>query len=126
MNPISWSVYNKETITEGLTQSEAGIWSDYESKTTATPSISDTKDTLKASIVTYNTLKGGLNDNSKYGFNSTHSIIKKENEDTVSTVLQKDLNQLTLYQNSVYITSAIACATLAIALIIIIPSRDNR
>jgi hypothetical protein len=125
MKPISWSVYNKETITEGLNQAEADIWSDYESKTTETPSNSDTITTLNASIATYNELKTVLN-GSKYGFNSTDSIIKKENEDTVSTVLQKDLNQLTLYQNSVYITSAIACATLAIALIIIIPSRDNK
>lgn len=121
MKPISWSVYNKETITEGLTK---GIWDAYVASV-GTGIGSDTKTTLNASITTYNTLKTGLNDDSKYGFKSTDSIIKKENEDTVSTVLQKDLNQLTLYQNSVYITSAIACATLAIALIII-PSRDNR
>jgi hypothetical protein len=125
MNPISWSVYNKETITEGLKDNEPDIWDAYVLSVSGNIG-SDTKDTLNASIVTYNTLKGGLNNNSKYGFNSTDSIIKKENEDTVSTVLQKDLNQLTLYQNSVYITSAIACATLAIALIIIIPSRDNK
>ena len=122
MKPISWSVYNKETITEGLNESTWNAYVESVNKTIG----QDIKSTLNASIDTYDTLKQSLINDPKYGFNSSDSIIKKENEDTVSTVLQKDLNQLTLYQNSVYITSAIACATLAIALIIIIPSRDNR
>lgn len=84
---------------------------------------------ISNNISTYNqstdVLKGN---NSKYHYDDvldTTKILKKYNDDTLNTVLQKDLNELNLYQNSVYITSVIACATLAIALIIIVPSQKK-
>jgi hypothetical protein len=84
--------------------------------------ISDNISTYKQST---DMLKGN---NSKYHYDDvldTTKILKKYNDDTLNTVLQKDLNELNLYQNSVYITSVIACATLAIALIIIVPSQKK-
>lgn len=68
------------------------------------------------------------NNNSKYHYDdimTPDSILKKESPDNITTVLEKDLNTLNLHQNSIYISSAIACATLLIAAIIIIPLQKN-
>lgn len=66
--------------------------------------------------------------NSKYHYDDImdpNTILKKESPDNVNTVLEKDVNILNLYQNSIYISSAIACATLLIAAIIIVPLQKN-
>ena len=52
-------------------------------------------------------------------------ILKRAPPNNINTVLEKDIHTLTLYQNSIYITSAIACATLLIAAIIIVPLQKN-
>ena len=66
--------------------------------------------------------------NSKYHYDdimNPDSILKKESPDNITTVLEKDLNTMNLHQNSIYISSAIACATLLIAAIIIVPLQKN-
>jgi hypothetical protein len=84
---------------------------------------------ISNNIHMYNEARTKLSqNNSKYHYDDViepTAILKKQDEDNIRTVLQKDLNQLNLYQNSVYITSAIACATLAIAIIIIMPSQKK-
>lgn len=52
-------------------------------------------------------------------------ILKRAPPNNINTVLEKDIHTLTLHQNSIYITSAIACATLLIAAIIIVPLQKN-
>jgi hypothetical protein len=52
-------------------------------------------------------------------------ILKREPPNNINSVLEKDLNTMNLYQNSIYISSAIACATLLIAAIIIVPLQKN-
>lgn len=52
---------------------------------------------------------------------SSNVLLKIDEPNNIQTVLQKDINQLNLYQNSIYITSSIACATLLITAIMIVP-----
>ena len=68
------------------------------------------------------------NNDTKYHYNDEldpNSIMKKETGNNIHTVLEKDINMLKLYQNSIYVSSAIACATLLIAAILIIPLQKN-
>ena len=68
------------------------------------------------------------NNDAKYHYNDTMdtlSIIKKDSVNNINTILDKDINMLHLYQNSIYVSSAIACATLLVAAIIIIPLQKN-
>ena len=68
------------------------------------------------------------NNDAKYHYNDTMdtlSIIKKDSVNNINTILDKDINMLNLYQNSIYVSSAIACATLLVAAIIIIPLQKN-
>jgi hypothetical protein len=52
-------------------------------------------------------------------------IITQKNPADIKMKVNSDINEIKLYQNSVYITSAIACATLIIAAIMIIPSKSK-
>ena len=68
------------------------------------------------------------NNDTKYHYNDEmdpNSILKKETGNNIHTVLEKDIIMLKLYQNSIYVSSAIACATLLIAAILIIPLQKN-
>jgi hypothetical protein len=68
------------------------------------------------------------NNDTKYHYNDEMdpiSIMKKDTGNNIHTILEKDINMLKLYQNSIYVSSAIACATLLIAAIIIIPLQKN-
>jgi hypothetical protein len=84
---------------------------------------------LSNNIQTYLDTQSYLSmNNSKYHYDDVMepgAILKKESPDNITTVLEKDLNTLNLYQNSIYISSAIACATLLIAAIIIVPLQKN-
>lgn len=90
---------------------------------------------LKNNVDLSNNIQSYLNtqsylsaNNSKYHYDDVmdpNTILKKESPDNVNTVLEKDVNTLNLYQNSIYISSAIACATLLIAAIIIVPLQKN-
>jgi hypothetical protein len=51
--------------------------------------------------------------------------MKKDTGNNIHTILEKDINMLKLYQNSIYVSSAIACAKLLIAAVIIIPLQKN-
>jgi hypothetical protein len=139
---ISWSDFNgnyvmidsnKEQFTENsidisnITQNIGEIKLLEHTTTYNIQRILDNSYDISNNISNYNSIKQQLSkNNSKYHYDDVLNpgvILKKENEDNLNVVLKDDLNKLNLYQNSVYITSAIACATLVIALIIIIPSR---
>lgn len=145
MNNISWSVYNEnkhiltpyniEQFVSGATahsdiQNNIGELQGLETETRNNiTTILQKYNDISNNIQTYNETRTKLSqNNSKYHYDDVlepTAILKKYDEDNIRTVLQKDLNQLNLYQNSVYITSAIACATLAIAIIIIMPSQKK-
>lgn len=60
--------------------------------------------------------------NAKYqywGRDDPNVLIYPEESQDIRTALQKDVTEMRLYQNSIYITTAIACATLLIGAIII-------
>jgi len=80
---------------------------------------------ISNNIQTYLTTQQQLhNNNSKYHYDdilAPNTIINGKDTTDIRTVLQDDINTLTLYQNAIYISSSIACATLLIAAIIIIP-----
>jgi hypothetical protein len=62
------------------------------------------------------------NNNAKYqywGRDDPNVIINPEESQDIRMALQKDVTELRLYQNSIYITTAIACATLLIGAIVI-------
>jgi hypothetical protein len=62
------------------------------------------------------------NNNEKYkywGRDDPNVIINPEESQDIRAVLQKDVTEMRLYHNSIYITTAIACATLLIGSIII-------
>ena len=84
---------------------------------------------LSNNLKNYNSLIKKQSDNTKdgnysvkqgviYDIDSTGNIIAK-NSNPTSDVIQDDLNQLILQQNTIYITGTIACATLLIAAIMI-------
>ena len=145
MNNISWSAYNEnnhilspyniEQFVSGATaysdiSNNIGKLQGLEKETgNNIKTILQKHDDISINIDKYNEAKSKLSqNNSKYHYDDViepTAILKKQDEDNIRTVLQKDLNQLNLYQNSVYITSAIACATLAIAIIIIMPSQKK-
>ena len=63
--------------------------------------------------------------NSKYHYNDQQDpnvIMRPEESKDIKTAIQHDINEMKLYQNSIYISSIIAGATILIAAIIIIPS----
>jgi len=80
---------------------------------------------ISNNIQTYLTTQQQLhNNNSKYHYDDVldpNTIINGKDTTDIRTVLQDDINTLSLYQNAIYISSSIACATLLIAAIIIIP-----
>ena len=84
---------------------------------------------ISNNVQSYSTSQEYLHaNNSKYHYDDEISpdvILKREPPNNINTVLEKDLNTMTLYQNSIYISSAIACATLLIAAIIIVPLQKN-
>ena len=62
--------------------------------------------------------------NSKYHYNDQQDpnvIMRPEESKDIKTAIQHDINEMKLYQNSIYISSIIAGATILIAAIIIIP-----
>jgi len=65
---------------------------------------------------------GYLYHNKKYqywGKEDPNVLIHPEESQDIQTALQKDVTDMRLYQNSIYVTTAIACATLLIGAIII-------
>jgi hypothetical protein len=63
--------------------------------------------------------------NSKYHYNDQQDpnvIMRPEESKDIKTAIQHDINEMKLYQNSIYISSIIAGATILIAAIIIMPS----
>ena len=63
--------------------------------------------------------------NSKYHYNDQQDpnvIMRPEESKDIKTAIQHDINEMKLYQNSIYVSSIIAGATILIAAIIIIPS----
>ena len=63
-----------------------------------------------------------LKNNEKYhywGKDDPNVILRPEESKDIRMALQNDVNDMKLYQNSIYISTAIACATLLIAAIII-------
>jgi hypothetical protein len=63
--------------------------------------------------------------NSKYHYNDQQDpnvIMRPEESKDIKTAIQHDINEMKLYQNSIYISSIIAGATILIATIIIMPS----
>ena len=63
-----------------------------------------------------------INNNDKYhyvGPDDPNVILRPEESKDIQTALQNDVIEMKLYQNSMYITTAIACATLLIGAIII-------
>lgn len=64
--------------------------------------------------------------NNKYHYNDQldpNTILSRESKSDIKTKVNTDINDIKLYQNSIYITSAIACATLLITAIIIAPAK---
>lgn len=62
------------------------------------------------------------NNNDKYhywGNDDPNVLLRPEESKDIRTALQSDIIEMKLYQNSMYVTTAIACATLLIAAIII-------
>jgi len=84
---------------------------------------------LSNNITFYLDLQNDISNNvAKYHYNDEMditSISRNEPINNINTILEKDNNMLQLYQNSIYVSSAIACATLLIAAIIIIPLQKN-
>jgi hypothetical protein len=84
---------------------------------------------ISNNIQSYMTTQQYLHSNNpKYHYDDQldpNVILKREPPNNINTVLEKDVNAMILYQNSVYISSAIACATLLIAAIIIVPLQKN-
>jgi len=63
-----------------------------------------------------------LKNNEKYhywGKDDPNVILRPEESKDIRTALQNDINEMKIYQNSIYISTAIACATFLIAAIII-------
>jgi hypothetical protein len=63
-----------------------------------------------------------LKNNEKYhywGKDDPNVILRPEESKDIRMALQNDINDMKLYQNSIYISTAIACATFLIAAIII-------
>jgi hypothetical protein len=63
-----------------------------------------------------------LENNEKYhywGKDDPNVILRPEESKDIRTALQNDVNEMRFYQNSMYISTAIACATLLISAIII-------
>lgn len=61
--------------------------------------------------------------NSKYHYDDTQDpnvILRPEESKDIKVAIQQDIQQLKLYQNSIYMVSAIAGATLLIATIILV------
>ena len=84
---------------------------------------------ISNNVMSYmNTTQNLHNNNDRYHYDDQldpNVIIKREPPNNINTVIETDLNTLTLNQNSIYISSAIACATLLIAAIIIVPLQKN-
>ena len=62
------------------------------------------------------------NDNNIYHYNDTldaNIIFENNKSKDIKTAINNDINEIQLYQNSIYITGIIACSTLLIASIII-------
>jgi len=63
-----------------------------------------------------------LQNNKKYNYwgkDDPNVILRPEESKDIRMALQNDINDMKLYQNSIYISTAIACATFLIAAIII-------
>ena len=63
-----------------------------------------------------------MENNTKYhywGKDDPNVILRPEESKDIRTALQNDVTEMKLYQNSIYISTAIACSTLLIAAIII-------
>jgi hypothetical protein len=63
-----------------------------------------------------------IQNNEKYhywGKDDPNVILRPEESKDIRMALQNDVNEMKIYQNSIYISTAIACATLLIAAIII-------
>jgi hypothetical protein len=63
-----------------------------------------------------------LDNNEKYNYwgkDDPNVILRPEESRDIRTALQHDVTEMKLYQNSIYISTAIACSTLLIAAIII-------
>ena len=61
--------------------------------------------------------------NSKYHYNDIHDpnvILRPQESKDIKVAIQQDIQQMKLYQNSIYMVSAIAGATLIIATIILV------
>jgi hypothetical protein len=60
--------------------------------------------------------------NEKYNYSNEEDpnvILRPEESKDIRTALQNDVTEMKLYQNSMYVTTSIACATLLIAAIVI-------
>lgn len=70
----------------------------------------------------YNTQTQLIGDNNKYHYNNIDDVSTllgyKEPKD-IKTAINNDINEIKLYQNTIYITGIIACTTLLIASIMI-------
>ena len=69
----------------------------------------------------YDTANFLSSNNTTYHYDDTQSsqeIIFQTSPKDIKYVVQDDINQLKLYQNSVYISGVLACATLLIAVIL--------
>jgi hypothetical protein len=84
---------------------------------------------ISNNIQSYLTTQKYMHDNNaRYHYDDQmdpNVILKHEPPNNINTVLEKDLHTMTLHQNSIYISSFIACATLIIAAIIIVPLQKN-
>ena len=78
---------------------------------------------ISSNIGAYNAMTFDLsNNNNKYHYTDTQdpNIIRGYNSPKdLSYVINNDVNELKLYQNSIYITGVIACTTLLITAILI-------
>jgi hypothetical protein len=79
---------------------------------------------ISADIATYNTQQKYLHDNNKkYHYDDKQDpniILRPEESKDIKVAIQQDIQQMKLYQNSIYITGTIAAATLLIATIIFV------
>jgi len=77
---------------------------------------------ISNNIGAYNTTVTELSNNNVYHYNDTqdpNTIIGYNAPKDIKTAINNDINELELYQNSIYITGIIACATLLISAIFI-------
>jgi hypothetical protein len=82
---------------------------------------------ISQNVGTYiNDLQYLITHNSKYYYDDhldPTSILSQKTPADIKVAVNEDINTIKLHQNSIYITSAIACATLLIAAIMIAPSK---